>query len=353
MSHPLSFELHETLLRVAGWLPDEQLSTARSLLAEGRCGEAASLIAFAGRRTVLPLIDDDLDTLAELLEEEGRDPAVLDAVELAADNAPLLWRFSAEWNTSDEAEENDEKNQTMLVAAFAEQDLLAAVGEEPGVRALWSAIRRPADESPYPRPRVVYVVEVDDDEIDGLGELTGRLQERLIAAGERDPQVELLSMYGGWPTYQRAVRAMGRLLWAADADVEIRVAKIFDEVDPESGPSFSPDRAKIVDEEFRASLIDYLKAGTELLVTTATLEDVVEPAKGSVVPMSFRTDGAWVWTDAVSYYLENYQLTPDPELVEHIQLADGPPSAIDSVARRRAMDALRPSPDNQPVWSGS
>ncbi|MFC3452619.1 hypothetical protein [Amycolatopsis speibonae] len=354
MSHPYSFALHETLLRVAGWLPDELLASARSLLADDRCGEVAEVLAFAGRRTVLPLSEDDLDTLTELLESDGVSPEVLHAVELAPHNTPLLWRFSAEWHEVD-LQEGEGENSPMTVAAFAAEDLLAAVEEEPGMRALWSAVRRPVGGARYPRPRVVYVAEVDDEESGTaeLPELVGRIQARLIAAGERDPQVELLSVRSSWPDYQLAVRVEGKLLWSAAGDVEIKVARIFDEVDPETGPRFEPDRAKITDEDTRNALISYLGSGTALLVTTAMLEDVVDTAQGAVVPTSFRTDGTWVWTDAVAYYLEHHQLAPDPELVAHIEAAGGPPSAVDSVALGRAMEALKSSRDDRPVWTTS
>ena len=29
-----------------------------------------------------------------------------------------------------------------------------------------------------------------------------------------------------------------------------------------------------------------------------------------MVPLSFRTDGSWIWTDAVSYFLRTYALSP-------------------------------------------
>jgi hypothetical protein len=53
--------------------------------------------------------------------------------------------------------------------------------------------------------------------------------------------------------------------------------------------------------------------------------DVVDPEAGSVVPMSFRTDGTWIWTDTVEYYLSRHQLAPDAELITHIeaQIASG------------------------------
>jgi hypothetical protein len=37
------------------------------------------------------------------------------------------------------------------------------------------------------------------------------------------------------------------------------------------------------------------------------------------VPTSFRTDGEWIWTDTVAYYLQQHGMAPDEELVAHIE----------------------------------
>jgi hypothetical protein len=39
--------------------------------------------------------------------------------------------------------------------------------------------------------------------------------------------------------------------------------------------------------------------------------------------MNFRTDGTWIWTDAVTFYLEEYHLAPEPDLLAHLR-AVGP-----------------------------
>lgn len=352
MSYPLTSELHEILLRVAGWLPDDALARARSILAADHWSDVAQLLAFAGRRNVLPLDEDDLEILAESLESEGLDSSVLEAMELISGNPPLLWKFSSDWGESGDADDDEGADSAMLISALAEQDLLTEVVEEPGIRGLWSSVRRPADGAPYPEPRVVYVAEVDDD-ADDPAELTAQFQETLIAAGERDPQVEVVSIHGTSAGYQRAAQMGGKLLWSPHADLKIKVARVFDAVDPEEGPRFEPDHPKITDEVERSQLVEYLEAGTEMLVTAGTMADVVDSERGSVVPMNFRTDGTWIWTDTVTYYLDAHLLAPDPELLEHIRGVDGPPSALDTVTRGRAMDALKPAEDNKPVWTAS
>jgi hypothetical protein len=62
----------------------------------------------------------------------------------------------------------------------------------------------------------------------------------------------------------------------------------------------------------------YLTSGTPVLHTTARTQDVLNPDAGQVVPGSFRTDGEWIWTDTVAYYLEQHGMAPEEELSAHI-----------------------------------
>ncbi|MFC3456270.1 hypothetical protein [Amycolatopsis speibonae] len=345
------------LLHAAGWLSDDALTSARAMLAEERCGEVAQLLVFAGRRTTLPLTEDDLDVLGELLTNEGGDPDSLAMIELTTDDDPPPWRFSSASADLDEEDqdEDEDANAATLISALAEQDLLAAATGEPGLRGIWSAIRSPIDDAPYPPPRVVYVAEVntDHDEAIAPSELAGRLQEILLAAGEQAPQVEVVPLGNGRLPYQRAAQQNGRLLWAADTDPTIKVAKVFDKVDRDKGPEFAPDRPKIADQNERDRICEYLESATLLLVTSAMLGDIVEPDRGRTVPTNFYTDGSWVWTDTVTYYLREHHLTPDPELLAYINDIDGPPPLPDTVALGRVMEVLTPSPANQPVWTSS
>ncbi|MGW4132274.1 hypothetical protein [Amycolatopsis japonica] len=344
------------LLRAAGWLSDDALTNARGMLAQGQCEQVARLLAFAGRQTALPLTADDLDVLSELLDSEGSDPGLLSSIELTSEDTPPPWRFSPDWPTPDDDSEQDEDaTNTTLISALAEQDFIATATSEPNLRGLWSAVRTPADGAPYPPPRVVYLAEVDDEHEDAVApaELAGRFQESLIAAGERNPQVEVIPLDSGNLHYQRAVQQNGKVLWAAGDVAEIKVARIFDSAHPETGPAFAPDRPKIEDAGERERLCQYLESATLLLVTAALMDDVVDPERGATVPTNFYTDGIWVWTDTVTYYLREHHLTPDPELVAHINDVDGPPPLPDTLALGRVMKALTPSDDKQPAWTSS
>lgn len=111
---------------------------------------------------------------------------------------------------------------------------------------------------------------------------------------------------------------------ADDSDArEFPLARVFDTVHPIDGPGFAPDHLRVEDEDERRALATYLGAGEPVVMTTGLMEDVLDPERGGVVPMNFRTDGTWIWTDSVTFYLEEYHLAPEPDLLAHLR-AVGP-----------------------------
>jgi hypothetical protein len=98
-----------------------------------------------------------------------------------------------------------------------------------------------------------------------------------------------------------------------------KIARVFDFASPGTGPGFHPGHRVVTDSAERDRLLHYLASGTLVLHTTARAPDVLDPEAGQVVPASFRTDGEWIWTDTVAYYLEQHGLAPDGELAAHIE----------------------------------
>ncbi|RKT56748.1 hypothetical protein [Saccharothrix australiensis] len=327
--------LHRTLLRVAGWAPDDLVTECRRRLAAGGHGGVARTLAFCGIHTLLPLTDEDLALLGRLLAEDGvEDGSVLDIVELIDVGAPPLWRFAPEPPTGG-------GGAPPMPAATA-TDAVAAVAGEPSALGLWRAWRSPMGDAPYPPPRPVYVVETDGSA--DLPALTGRLQRALAAGGEVSPQVEVVVAGADPLPYHRFARDRGGPLWSARPAPDIRVARVFDLVDPTTGPGFAPDRPGLTDDDRKRALA-YLKGGTDLLVTMGRADDVVDPDRGTVVPLSFRTDGTWIWTDAVTYYAEVHGISPDADLLRHIRAAQGPPPEVDAETLSRATQVLTSPPD--------
>jgi hypothetical protein len=98
-----------------------------------------------------------------------------------------------------------------------------------------------------------------------------------------------------------------------------KVARVFDFARPGTGPGFHPGHRMVTDPAERDRVLQYLHSGTLALHTTARARDVLDPDAGQVVPTSFRTDGEWIWTDTVAYYLERHGLAPENELAAHIE----------------------------------
>ena len=98
----------------------------------------------------------------------------------------------------------------------------------------------------------------------------------------------------------------------------IRIARLFDGFAPESGPYFEPERFRIGDLAERERVAAYLRDGVVLVRSTALDPDMVDRGRGHVVPASFRTDGAWIWSDGLTYYVHAHGVAPVPEFYDHI-----------------------------------
>jgi hypothetical protein len=136
---------------------------------------------------------------------------------------------------------------------------------------------------------------------------------------------------------------------AAETAPEFELAAAFDFADPVTGPGFAPGHPVIDDIGDRERVLGYLRGGTPVLTTTAGMPDILDPAAGPVVPTSFRTDGAWIWTDTVAYYLSRHGLAPDARLAAHIDAmcarGQAVPGTDPGTAARAADFLLRPQPD--------
>ncbi|CAO5186934.1 conserved hypothetical protein [Frankia sp. AiPs1] len=95
-----------------------------------------------------------------------------------------------------------------------------------------------------------------------------------------------------------------------------RIVHVYETID--GRPSFA-NHERVADATERARLLAYLNAGRLLLSTSARSEDVTDPGRGKVVPMSIRTDGSWIWNDALAYYLEAHGIGPQAAFLTHIR----------------------------------
>ena|SRR5579859_7860872 len=103
-------------------------------------------------------------------------------------------------------------------------------------------------------------------------------------------------------------------------------------------PGVEPGR---IDDPVERSRLDrYLHSGTAVLFTTGKAPDVFAPELGAVVPMSLRSDGEWVWSDAHAYYMENYGLVTDEDLLAHIRAQSYVCRRIDGDEAERVLEAF-------------
>jgi hypothetical protein len=195
-----------------------------------------------------------------------------------------------------------------------------AAQKDPDAVALWRSWHIPADGVP---PTRVFVLESSGSP-DAFSEMPQRVEVYRTGA--------VLS------GTTRSARHAGALLWLA-RDVEpMRVAPVFDVVD-DAGARFEPGHEMLAGVDLE-QVAAYLEAGAPVLATTGRLTDVVEPERGAVVPMSYRTDGCWLWTESVAYYLRAYRLAPAPDLLAHVRKQGASMPAPDAADEHRALAAL-------------
>jgi hypothetical protein len=343
---------HELLLRLAGRVNDDLLASARRRLAGGDARGAMTAVAtwLAGER--VPLLAGELAAIRVLTA----DPGALPAVPPAPDFPELPFAFN-EVDPFGEVERD------------AMDEAVAAVAEGHGAAGLWRSWRYQLDDPDAPEASVtvnpddpeqtyrVYVVQVE--QAGSIPALSRDLLQAVEDTGRAGVEVILVS--ADPPPYQDMALAESLLVWASPSGPEFDLAAVFDFADAVSGPGFAPDHAVLDDPDQLEQTLAYLSSGALVLATTATMDDVLAPEAGAVVPASFRTDGEWIWSDAVEYYLSRYGLAPEAGLDEHIRgkLARGEiMPLVDDVTVGRAADFLLnpPAPDPQdaqadePVW---
>jgi hypothetical protein len=136
---------------------------------------------------------------------------------------------------------------------------------------------------------------------------------------------------------------------------EFTVAAVFDIVDPLTGPAFDENHPVIEDGDERDALVEFLASATAVLMTPSLMDDVLDPDRPESVPMNFRCDGRWIWTDTVTYYLHQYGLAPEPGLLAHVRerLAAGDaPEPLAPEVQERAVELLLtpPAAGQETVW---
>ncbi|WP_067477180.1 TNT domain-containing protein [Actinomadura hibisca] len=127
----------------------------------------------------------------------------------------------------------------------------------------------------------------------------------------------------------------------------VRKARVFDRLGPDGeGPSVS--RPAVPEEEVER-VVAYLRGAPVVLAARSYAPDQLDPARGDRVPLTFHTDGTWVWSGAVGYYLAEHGLPPEPDLVEHIRAGGFRVPEVDETAMDAANAAVTGRSAPEPV----
>jgi hypothetical protein len=120
----------------------------------------------------------------------------------------------------------------------------------------------------------------------------------------------------------------------------MRVARLFDGRDADGQWTFAPDRPRLDADEARR-VAGFLRGGKVIMSVRGSDVDRVDPANGRVVPMSTLTDGMWIWSAAVRYYVETHGIAPEPDFLAHIAAHEYVAVEPAEAAWRAALQQLR------------
>lgn len=228
----------------------------------------------------------------------------------------------------------------------ADREMVAAVRQIRHATGLWRSWRTWTAQAPLQAadgedagPRRVYLVTVGPAADPAILLRTG--QDLQAIAEDADPATVVdVVQEGSDPaalTYPVCARAFGALLWAAAAPVPLDVAEALDAWDPRRGPVLDgDDPARVPDVAERARLLDYLLAAPVAITPDEASPDTVSP-EGGTFPDGVRTDGVWVWPDAVAHYLDRHGIAPPERFRAYLETRTGPPPHVDAATAHRAL----------------
>lgn len=126
----------------------------------------------------------------------------------------------------------------------------------------------------------------------------------------------------------------------------LRSADVFDGTDAEGRPVVQ--RPAVAPDE-RDRVLYYLEQAPVVLAGHSYDTDRLIPDDTPSVPLTFHTDGHWIWPGAVAYYLRRHNMPPEQDLVDHIRRLGFRIPEVDAQAREAATslvsgDAAIPAP---------
>ncbi|WP_198319365.1 hypothetical protein [Actinopolyspora erythraea] len=120
---------------------------------------------------------------------------------------------------------------------------------------------------------------------------------------------------------------------------DLAVARVFDDED-EQGRPLVHGRPPLAPQESEP-LRRYLENAPIVLAAEYNTPDRLDPNRSEAIPDSWHSDGSWVWPTAVPYYLSQYGVPPQPELLQHIRSNGFNVADLDPAVREAAEEAAR------------
>jgi hypothetical protein len=122
----------------------------------------------------------------------------------------------------------------------------------------------------------------------------------------------------------------------------MRQARVFDGAGEDGRPYVSPRPVPAGEAE---RVLAYLEKAPLVLAARGFDTDAVDASRGAAVPMTFHTDGEWIWPGAVAYYLRTHEIPPEPDLLAHIRARGFAPREVDDHTRDVAASIITGAPE--------
>ncbi|MFD6072838.1 TNT domain-containing protein [Amycolatopsis lurida] len=122
-----------------------------------------------------------------------------------------------------------------------------------------------------------------------------------------------------------------------------RIARIFDTIGPAGRPVINRPDLEIEEQD---RLLEYLDHAPLVVTDRGYDIDRLAQTPEATVPVAFHSDGQWIWPAAVNFYLRQYGVSPELDLIEHVRQNDFTLPEVDSPTLQAAAGYL--TRGNQP-----
>jgi hypothetical protein len=119
----------------------------------------------------------------------------------------------------------------------------------------------------------------------------------------------------------------------------MRIARLWSKLDSDGVPDTAEGMSHVEEDE-RKAFCRYLDSASLVVRSPMKVDDVVNPDSGVGIPVMWFTDGEWIWSAQLSYYLRAYGLIFETELLDHIRQAGFSPAAAPKDVREEALQML-------------